>query len=55
MRPVYRLLSVKSQQNSAPWYVRRALVHSLLSAESQQCLSFLYEVSIKVITGTFPK
>ena len=30
-------------------------VHSLLSAESQQCLSFLYEVSVKVITGTFPK
>ena len=31
------------------------LLHSLLSVESQQYLSFLYKVSIKVITETFPK
>ena len=31
------------------------LVHSSLSAESQQCLSILYEASKKVTIGTFPK
>ena len=55
MRPVCSILSAKSQQNSALGTFVELLVHSLLSAESQQCLSFLYKVSIKVITGTFPK
>ena len=31
------------------------LVHSSLSAQSQQCLSILYEISKNVTIGTFPK
>ena len=55
MHPVYPYYQQRVSKIQLLGMLVELLVHSLLSAESQQCLSFLYEVSTKVITETFPK
>ena len=55
MRPVYSLVSAKSQQNSAPWYVRRAPCTQLnISRESAMLKLFVRSIN-KSYHWDFPK